>query len=173
MFKLKRINKQFKYYIEPMISEHKLRNYNVHVINDNILEMKDNIEIMYEFNCSHIGQDVMGLTSQVTRVDKLVIYIDEEKRRLAQYKRISNKNLKILNNIVAKYSPKDRLIIKQYFKKLSAQPENEVIQRLRKDLYVIENARRNRRNATRKFIEEKEMNNYVEELQNKLEVISL
>ncbi|MFP5099634.1 hypothetical protein [Staphylococcus equorum] len=170
MIKLKRSTEAFTYRITQMVSEHELlRNYNVRTINKMIQEQLDEIESLYDFNMSHVIDDGNGnLCSVSVSVENLVIMLDDQRQRLAAYEKVSGKRLNTLKYIVDKYSPKDRMMIKQYMKENVPQPNNEVIKTLRRDIFKIENARRLRRLAITERRYEIEMNEHVNELKNKL-----
>ncbi|WP_432740916.1 hypothetical protein AAA450_11720 [Staphylococcus equorum] len=172
MIKLKRSTETFTYRIEQLISEHELlRDYNARTIHKMIQEQLDEINSLYDLNMSHVIDDGNGsLCSVSTSVENLVIMLDEQRQRLAMYEKVSGKRLKTLKHIVDKYSPKDRMIIKQYFKDNVFQPNNQVIKNLRRDLFKIENARRLRRLEITERLYEIEINEHVNELKMKMAV---
>ena len=172
MIKLKRTSATFTYRITQMMTEHQLlRDYSIRTINKAIQLQLDEIDCLYDNNMSHVINDGNGnLVSVSTSVENLVIMLDDQRQRLAVYEKASGKRLKTLKHIVDKYSPKDRMIIKQYFKDNVFQPNNQVIKHLRRDLFKIENARRLRRLEITERLYEIEINEHVNELKMKMAV---
>lgn len=170
MIKLKRSTETFTYRITQMVSEHELlRNYNARTINKMIQEQLDEIECLYDYNMSHVIDDGNGnLCSVSVSVENLVIMLDDQRQRLAAFEKASGKKLDTLKYIVDKYSPRDRMIVKQYFKANVFQPDNPVIKKLRIDLFELENAKRLKRLAVTERLYEIEMNEHVNELKNKM-----
>lgn len=172
MIKLKRTSATFTYRITQMITEHELlRDYNIRTINKVIQLQLDEIDCLYDNNMSHVINDGNGnLVSVSTSVENLVIMLDDQRQRLAAYEKASGKKLDTLDHIVDKYSPRDRMIVKQYFKANVFQPDNPVIKKLRIDLFEIGNAKRLKRMAVTERLYEIEINEHVEELRLKMAV---
>lgn len=175
MYVLKRVNKVLNYRIEHMILESRLlKDFNIHVVNEQIVNQLEEIETMYGYSMSHTATDDTGnLISISCGVEKLILMIDDKKAQLESFKRISARRLKTLDYIVNKYSPREQQIIKRYMKNKRPQPDNEVVQRLRKDLYKREKIKRDRRNLTREFKNKAIMEEYINEVNKKLEAITL
>lgn len=175
MFELYKIDKVLIYKNEKMMLETTLlRDYNIHVISKQVINRLDEIETMYGYSMSHTATDDTGnLISISCGVEKLILMIDDKKAQLESLRRTSARRLKTLNYIVDKYSPCDQQIIKQYMKNKHPQPDNEVVQRLRKDLYKREKIKRDRRNLTREFKNKEIMEEHINEVNKKLEVAAL
>lgn len=175
MFVLNKIDKVLIYKNEKMILETTLlKNYNIHVINRQIMNQLDEIETMYGYSMSHTATDDTGnLISVSCGVEKLILMIDDKKAQLESFKRASSRRLKTLEYIVNKYSPHDQQIIKRYMKNKRPQPDNEVVQRLRKDLHKIEQAKRKRRNLTMQFKNKSIMEEHINEVNKKLEAVTI
>ena len=175
MYVLKRVNKVLNYKIEHIILESRLlKDFNIHVINKQIMNQLEEIETMYGYSMSHTATDDTGnLISVSCGVEKLIIMIDDKKSQLESFKRVSARRLKTLNYIVNKYSPREQQIIKRYMKNKRPQPDNEVVQRLRKDLYKNEKIKRDRRNLTKEFKNKAMMEEHINEVNEKLEAITL
>lgn len=175
MIVLCKIDKVLIYKIEKMMLETTLlKDYNIHVINRQVMHQLDEIETMYGYSMSHTSTDDTGnLISISCGVEKLILMLDDKKAQLESFKRISARRLKTLNYIVAKYSPRDQQIIKQYMKNKRPQPNNEVVQKLRKDLYKREKIKRDRRNLTREFKNKAIMEQHIDEVNKKLEAVTL
>ncbi|MEB7755333.1 hypothetical protein NGC81_01785 [Staphylococcus xylosus] len=175
MFVLNKIDKALIYKNEKMMLETTLlKDYNIHVINRQVMYQLEEIETMYGYSMSHTATDDTGnLISVSCGVEKLILMIDDKKSQLESFKRASARRLKTLNYIVGKYSPRDQQIIKQYMKNKRPQPDNEVVQKLRKDLYKREKIKRDRRNLTREFKNKAIMEEHINELNKKLEAVTL
>lgn len=175
MYLLKRVNKVLTYRIEHMILESRLlKDFNIHVINKQIMNQLEEIETMYGYSMSHTATDDTGnLISVSCGVEKLILMIDDKRAQLESFKRTSARKLKTLDYIMGKYSPREQQIIKQYMKNRRPQPDNEVVQRLRKDLYKCEKIKRDRRNLTREFENKAIMEQHINEVSGKLEAITL
>ena len=175
MFVLNKIDKVLIYKNEKMMLETTLlKKYNVHVINRQIMNQLDGIETMYGYSMSHTVTDDTGeLISVSCGVEKLVLMIDDKKAQLESFKRAAARRLKTLDYIVNKYSPHDQQIIKHYMKNKRPQPDNEVVQMLRKDLYKCEKIKRDRRNLTIQYKNKAIMKEHINELNKKLEAITL
>ncbi|MGJ5710826.1 hypothetical protein [Staphylococcus equorum] len=175
MYVLKRMNKVLNYKIKHMILESRLlKDFNIHVINKQIMNQLEEIETMYGYSMSHTATDDTGnLISVSCGVEKLILMIDDKKSQLESFNRVSARRLKTLNYIVNKYSPREQQIIKRYMKNKRPQLDNEVVQRLREDLYKLEKIKRDRRNITREFKNKAMMEEYINEVNEKMEAITL
>ena len=67
------------------------------------------------------------------------------------------------------YSPKDKSVVESYFKRQVPQPNNKVIQRLRRDLWKIEAAQKKRRQAAKQYYEEIEEKKRVQKLKENMQ----
>lgn len=175
MFVLYKIDKALIYKNEKMMLETTLlKDYNIHVINRQVMYQLDEIETMYGYSMSHTATDDTGnLISISCGVEKLILMIDDKKAQLESFKRASARRLKTLDYIVDKYSPREQQIIKRYMKNKRPQPDNEVVQRLRKDLHKIEQAKRKRRNLTMQFKNKAIMEQHIDEVNKRLEAVTL
>ncbi|MEB7801493.1 hypothetical protein NGC89_08530 [Staphylococcus xylosus] len=175
MFVLYKIDKALIYKNEKMMLETTLlKDYNIHVINRQVMYQLDEIETMYGYSMSHTATDDTGnLISISCGVEKLILMIDDKKAQLESFKRASARRLKTLDYIVDKYSPREQQIIKRYMKNKCPQPDNEVVQRLRKDLHKIEQAKRKRRNLTMQFKNKAIMEQHIDEVNKRLEAVTL
>lgn len=175
MFVLYKIDKALIYKNEKMMLETTLlKDYNIHVINRQVMYQLDEIETMYGYSMSHTATDDTGnLISISCGVEKLILMIDDKKAQLESFKRASARRLKTLDYIVDKYSPREQQIIKRYMKNKRPQPDNEVVQTLRKDLHKIEQAKRKRRNLTMQFKNKAIMEQHIDEVNKRLEAVTL
>lgn len=175
VFVLYKIDKALIYKNEKVMLETTLlKDYNIHVINRQVMYQLDEIETMYGYSMSHTATDDTGnLISISCGVEKLILMIDDKKAQLESFKRASARRLKTLDYIVDKYSPREQQIIKRYMKNKRPQPDNEVVQRLRKDLHKIEQAKRKRRNLTMQFKNKAIMEQHIDEVNKRLEAVTL
>ncbi len=113
-----------------------LMKFNPKIINSKIKAMNMQIECMYHLNMSHVITDENGrLVSTSYPLDKLVIYIIEEKNKLDYYKRKSNERLKILKRVISSYTLQEQRNIMRYMATNGRVKDFDVIDRLQVDLY--------------------------------------
>ncbi|MBW3109845.1 hypothetical protein KUA64_12020, partial [Mammaliicoccus sciuri] len=87
-------------------------------------------------NMSHvITADNGQLVSTSYPLDKLVIYIIEEKSKLSYYKRKSDERLKILKRVISSYTLQEQRNIIRYMATNGRVKDFDVIDRLQVDLY--------------------------------------
>lgn len=113
-----------------------LMKFNPKIINSKIKAMNMQIECMYHLNMSHVITDDNGqLVSTSYPLDKLVIYIIEEKSKLSYYKRRSDERLKILKRVISSYTLQEQRNIMRYMATNGRVKDFDVIDRLQVDLY--------------------------------------
>lgn len=113
-----------------------LMKFNPKIINSKIKAMNTQIECMYHLNMSHvITADNGQLVSTSYPLDKLVIYIIEEKSKLSYYKRKSDERLKILKRVISSYTLQEQRNIMRYMATNGRVKDFDVIDRLQVDLY--------------------------------------
>lgn len=113
-----------------------LMKFNPKIINSKIKAMNTQIECMYHLNMSHVITDENGrLVSTSYPLDKLVIYIIEEKSKLSYYKRRSDERLKILKRVISSYTLQEQRDIMRYMATNGRVKDVDVIDRLQVDLY--------------------------------------
>lgn len=113
-----------------------LMKFNPKIINSKIKAINMQIECMYHLNMSHVTTDENGrLVSTSYPLDKLVIYIVEEKNKLGYYKRKSNERLKILKRVISSYTLQEQRNIMRYMATNGRVKDFDVIDRLQVDLY--------------------------------------
>ncbi|WP_239769929.1 pathogenicity island protein [Mammaliicoccus sp. P-M57] len=113
-----------------------LMKFNPKIINSKIKAMNTQIECMYHLNMSHVITDDNGqLVSTSYPLDKLVIYIIEEKNKLSYYKRKSDERLKILKRVISSYTLQEQRNIMRYMATNGRLKDVDVIDRLQVDLY--------------------------------------
>lgn len=113
-----------------------LMKFNPKIINSKIKAMNMQIECMYHLNMSHVITDDNGqLVSTSYPLDKLVIYIIEEKNKLSYYKRKSDKRLKVLKRVISSYTLQEQRNVMRYMATNGRVKDFDVIDRLQVDLY--------------------------------------
>lgn len=113
-----------------------LMKFNPKIINSKIKAINMQIECMYHLNMSHvITADNGQLVSTSYPLDKLVIYIIEEKSKLSYYKRKSDERLKILKRVIRSYTLQEQRNIMRYMATNGRVKDFDVIDRLQVDLY--------------------------------------
>ncbi|UTI88157.1 pathogenicity island protein [Mammaliicoccus sciuri] len=113
-----------------------LMKFNPKIINSKIKAMNMQIECMYHLNMSHvITADNGQLVSTSYPLDKLVIYIVEEKNKLSYYKRKSDERLKVLKRVISSYTLQEQRNIMRFMATNGRVKDFDVIDRLQVDLY--------------------------------------
>lgn len=90
---------------------------------------------MYHLSTSHPCKTSMGLVPVSCNVEKLAIWIIEQKQALERYKKRANKNMAILRRCMQNYSLEEQKEIKYYLSSNGRYGNKDVINRLRFDLY--------------------------------------
>lgn len=168
--KLIRCNKSFTYSVKRLMTEYELlRDFSIKNIEFKIKLMQEQINEFYHLSMSHTtSSDVYGYVTVGCSVDELAIWIIEQKERLDRYISKSNQNIELLEFCLKHYTHKEQQKIKLYLSTNGRYKNDEIIERLRTDLYTITNHKRNER-----YIKRKEMNkaiiiNHVQMLKEKL-----
>ncbi|OOV77449.1 pathogenicity island protein [Mammaliicoccus fleurettii] len=113
-----------------------LMKFNPKIINSKIKAMNMQIECMYHLNMSHVITDDNDMMVSVSYpLDKLVIYIIEEKEKLSYYKRKSTERLKLLKRVISSYTLQEQRNIMRYMATNGRVKDFDVIDRLQVDLY--------------------------------------
>lgn len=149
--KLKRCN-QILHYEGGKITEYELlTRYNPRFINSKIQAIQYQINAVYSLNQSHVVScDVRGFITVSYPVDKLVIWIIEQKEALERYKTASSGNLATLKRVVSRYTPQEQKDIIRYMASNGRYRPIGVIERLQVDLYRTVNNARQKRNRGRR-----------------------
>ncbi|KAA1039480.1 pathogenicity island protein [Macrococcus equipercicus] len=160
--KLKRCN-QILHYEGGKITEYELlTRYNPRFINGKIQAIQYQINAMYSLNQSHVVScDVRGVISVSYPVDKLVIWIIEQKEALERYKTASSGNLATLKRIVSRYTPQEQKDIIRYMASNGRYRPIGVIERLQVDLYRTVNNARQKRNRGRREAQQRAVSEHV------------
>lgn len=145
-----------------------LREYNKLHITKQILNMIDEINILYNQSCSYVSNDGDTLVSVVTPVEKIVQHLDEKKQRLEEYRQGAIKRLATLERVVGQYTAQDKQEVEDYFKHGHEQPDNHVIKRLRRTLFLKEQFKRDTKIAMFEMESKNSMKDEASQLRNKI-----
>lgn len=136
--RLKRRKKVLYYrHVDNKLSEYQLlTQFNPMFIKRKIKTCEEQIEAMYDMNTSTTTCDeVRGVISVSYPIDSLAIHIIEEKEALQHYRKRSETNIRMLNEVLAKYTPIDRSKAIRYLRSRGRYKPSDVIERLQVDLY--------------------------------------
>ncbi|MBI5973421.1 pathogenicity island protein [Staphylococcus caledonicus] len=132
---IKRV-KHCLYYREAKITEYALlTEFSPQFINTKIKGIRLQIEAMYYLNISHSSSNEFGFVSVSYPLEKLVIHILEEKAKLNAYIKRSSKKLALFKEVVKGYTSSEQKEIMYYIRSNGVVVNNELINRLRSDLY--------------------------------------
>ena len=148
---LKRSKNVLWYYEEPKITEYELlTQYSPMMINSKIRTIQEQINAMYDLNMSHICCDeVEGVTTVSYPLEKLVLWIIEQKDELDRFKRNSTKKLNLLKKIIHRYTPREQKEVMRYFQSNGSEKPHKTIDKLQEDLYKVHHHKRVERNKQR------------------------
>ena len=134
---LKRCKSVLWYYEEKKITEYELlTHYNPQFINSKIRAIQEQIDAMYHLNVSHtVCDDVMGVISISYPLEKLVLWIIDQKEELNRFKNSSTKKLNLLKKIIQNYTPKEQQEVMRYFKSNGSDKPIKTIDKLQEVLH--------------------------------------
>ncbi|MCD8888778.1 pathogenicity island protein [Staphylococcus arlettae] len=167
---LKRCKSVLWYYEEKKITEYELlTHYNPQFINSKIRALQEQINAMYHLNVSHtVCDDVMGVISISYPLEKLVLWIIDQKEELNRFKNSSTKKLNLLKKIVHNYTPKEQQEVMKYFNSNGSNKALKTINKLQEDLYKIHHNKRIERNKQREKENEVIYQNFVVDVKESL-----
>ncbi|WP_459470178.1 pathogenicity island protein [Staphylococcus cohnii] len=167
---LKRCKSVLWYYEEKKISEYELlTHYNPQFINSKIRAIQEQIDAMYHLNVSHMScDDVMGVISISYPLEKLVLWIIDQKEELNSFKNSSTKKLNLLKKIIRNYTPKEQQEVMRYFKSNGSNKPFKTIDKLQEDLYKVHHHERLERNKQHEKENEVIYQNFVVEVKQSL-----
>ena len=167
---LKRCKSVLWYYEEKKITEYELlTHYNPQFINCKIRAIQEQIDAMYHLNVSHMScDDVMGVISISYPLEKLVLWIIDQKEELNRFKNSSTKKLNLLKKIVHNYTPKEQQEVMRYFKSNGSNKPFKTIDKLQEDLYKVHHHKRLERNKQQEKESEVIYQNFVVEVKQSL-----
>ena len=167
---LKRCKSVLWYYEEKKITEYELlTHYNPQFINSKIRAIQEQIDAMYHLNVSHtVCDDVMGVISISYPLEKLVLWIIDQKEELNRFKNSSTKKLNLLKKIVHNYTPKEQQEVMRYFKSNGSNKPLKTIDKLQEDLYKVHHHKRLERNKQHEKENEVMYQNFVVEVKQSL-----
>ncbi|RBA01223.1 pathogenicity island protein [Staphylococcus arlettae] len=167
---LKRCKSVLWYYEEKKITEYELlTHYNPQFINSKIRAIQEQIDAMYHLNVSHMScDDVMGVISISYPLEKLVLWIIDQKEELNHFKNSSTKKLNLLKKIIQNYTPKEQQEVMRYFKSNGSNKPIKTIDKLQEDLYKVHHHKRLERNKQHEKENEVIYKNFVIEVKQSL-----
>lgn len=159
----------FYYYGTKLTEYELLTQYNPMFINSKIRAIQEQINAMYHLNTSHtVCDEVAGVITVSYPVEKLVIWITDQKDELNRFKINSTKKLNLLRKLISNYSPKERKEVMRYFKSNGSNKPYKTIDKLQEDLYKIHHNKRIERNEQREKENEVIYQNFVVEMKESL-----
>ncbi|MGO1998877.1 MAG: pathogenicity island protein [Staphylococcus saprophyticus] len=141
--------KSVLWYKEEMkITEYELlTNYNPQFINSKIRAIQEQINAMYHLNTSHtVCDETAGVITVSYPLEKLVLWIIDQKEELNRFKNSSTKKLNLLKKIIHNYTPKEQQEVMRYFKSNGSNKPFKTIDKLQEDLYKVHHHKRLKRN---------------------------
>lgn len=167
---LKQSKSTLHYIEEQKISEYELlTQYNPQFINSKIRAIQEQINAMYHLNTSHtVCDEVAGVITVSYPVDKLVIWITDQKDELNRFKIRSTKKLNLLKKLTGNYTDKEQKEVMRYFKSNGSNKPYKTIDMLQKDLYKIHHHKHVERNKQREKENEVIYQNFVVEMKESL-----
>ncbi|MDW4312427.1 pathogenicity island protein [Staphylococcus saprophyticus] len=168
--RLKRCKSVLLYKEEMKITEYELlTSYNPQFINSKIRAIQEQIDAMYHLNTSHMMcDDVAGVITVSYPLEKLVIWIIEQKEELNRFKTNSTKKLNLLKKLISNYTPKEQNEVMRYFKSNGSNKPINTIDKLQVDLYKIHHHKRLERNKQQQKESEIIYQNFVVEVKESL-----
>lgn len=168
--RLKRGKSVLLYKEEMKITEYELlTSYNPQFINSKIRAIQEQIDAMYHLNTSHMMcDDVAGVITVSYPLEKLVIWIIDQKEELNRFKTNSTKKLNLLKKLISNYTPKEQNEVMRYFKSNGSNKPIKTIDKLQVDLYKVHHHKRLERNKQRQKESEVIYQNFVVEVKESL-----
>ncbi|EOB9376232.1 pathogenicity island protein [Staphylococcus aureus] len=146
-----------------------LMHYNPKVINSKIKAMRSQIESLYHLNMNHvITNDNDMLVSVSYPLDKLVLYIIEEKDKLEYYMKTAQDRLNLFKNIIKNYSENEQQDVMRYMLSSGKVKNEGVIERLKVDIYKVESRKRQEQQNQREELHRIEFNKHLEQVKKEL-----
>ncbi|WP_422427946.1 MULTISPECIES: pathogenicity island protein [Bacillales] len=167
---LKRSKSILWYKKEMKITEYELLSqYSPYIMKRKIKAIQENIDASYHLSTSHTTFDeVEGMISVSCSVEKLVIWITQQKDDLNRFKINSTKKLNLLKKIISNYSTKEQKEVMRYFKSSGSHKPYKTIDKLQEDLYKVHRNKRIERNEQREKENEVIYQNFVVEVKESL-----
>lgn len=158
------------YYYATKITEYELlTQYNPMFINSKIRAIQEQINAMYHLNTSHtVCDEIAGVITVSYPVDKLVIWITEQKDELDRFKINSTKKLNLLKKLISNYTPKEQKEVMRYFKSNGSNKPYKTIDKLQEDLYKVHHHKHVERNKQREKENEVIYQNFVVKMKESL-----
>lgn len=124
---------------------------------------------MYHLNVSHtLCDEVVGVIAVSYPLEKLVIWIIDQKDELDRFKINSTKKLNLLKKLISSYTPKEQKEVMRYFKSNGSNKPYKTIDKLQGNLYKIHHNKRIERNKQSEKENEVIYQNFVVEVKESL-----
>nr|WP_240187335.1 pathogenicity island protein [Staphylococcus aureus] len=131
--------------------------------------MRSQIESLYHLNINHVITNENDMLVSVSYpLDKLVIYIIEEKDKLEYYLKTAQDRLDLLKDIIKNYSKNEQYDVIRYMLSNGKVKNERVIERLKEDVYKIESRKRQERQSERQDLHQKEFEKHLEQVKKEL-----
>ena len=96
--------------------------------------MEAQINAMYHLNVSNMYcDDVMGVIVSGYSLEKLILWIIEQKEKLSFYKSKSTDNMNLLKKVISNYPKDEQAEVMRYMRSNGAYMPFETIERLRQE----------------------------------------
>ncbi|EZY62132.1 hypothetical protein V061_02144 [Staphylococcus aureus R0353] len=142
-----------------------LMHYNPKVINRKIKEMRSQIESLYHLNMNHVITNENDMLVSVSYpLDKLVLYIIEEKDKLEYYMKTAQARLNLFKDIIKNYSKNEQQDVMRYMLSSGKVKNERVIERLKVDIYKVESEKRQERQNKREELYRKEFDKHLDQV---------
>lgn len=135
---LKRAKSVLLYFDEPKVSEYEiLIKYNPIIINKKINTIQDQINERSNYlNLSHtVCDEVNGVISVSYPIEKLVIWIIQQREELERFKANSVKRMNLLKQIINGYTKQEQKGVIDYMRSNGRIKSFETIDKLQRNLY--------------------------------------
>ncbi|HDG5368678.1 TPA: pathogenicity island protein, partial [Staphylococcus aureus] len=101
-------------------------------------------------------------------LDKLVLYIIEEKDKLEYYMKTAQDRLNLFKDIIKNYSKNERQDVMRYMLSSGKVKNEGVIERLKVDIYKVESIKRQERQNKREELHRIEFDKHLEQVKKEL-----
>lgn len=132
------------YIDEPKVSEYEiLIKYNPTIINKKINSIQEQIKESYDLNVSRtVCDEVSGVISVSYPIEKLVIWIIQQREDLERFKANSVKRMNLLKQIISRYTKQEQKEVIDYMRSNGRIKAFETIDKLQRDLYKFKHFNR-------------------------------
>nr|WP_224721139.1 pathogenicity island protein [Staphylococcus aureus] len=127
--------------------------------------MRSQIESLYHLNMNHVITNENDMLVSVSYpLDKLVLYIIEEKDKLEYYMKTAQARLNLFKDIIKNYSKNEQQDVMRYMLSSGKVKNERVIERLKVDIYKVESEKRQERQNKREELYRKEFDKHLDQV---------